>query len=298
MQPYNLPSASAPLSLDASQGLLLCSWCMRRLQDLQIHGNEPCPLFDLNDPFWDRYGKSPLSPQFVPQQDDFILRSPNEVLLLHWKFNKTAWVQNSQGPHGVVKAVGDGYWLWEDVLVTWSRAPAGAPKGGALAAAIVVPIVVVALLAAAGAGFVLWRRCGAVLYPSPTGFEHYQHVECIVCCSAVVLAWRQMGGATPSVLVSAAAGYRLRVELLQPSLVATSNSCEGCPAVLQATVLVSLVSTQRSCCQYQPTLPYYHPQYTLAACFLLLQAPRACSSWCLWREQGLLPCCREVHACW
>jgi hypothetical protein len=128
------------------------------LQDLQIHGNEPCPLFDLNDPFWDRYGSSPHSPQFVPQPNDFTLRSPHEVLLMHWKFNKTAWVANSQGPNGVVKAEGDGYWLWTDVLVTWSRAAPAVPKGGALAAAIAVPIVVVALLVAAGVGFVLWRR--------------------------------------------------------------------------------------------------------------------------------------------
>ncbi|WIA08255.1 hypothetical protein OEZ85_007699 [Tetradesmus obliquus] len=127
-------------------------------KDLQIHGNEPCPLFNLNDPFWDRYGNSPLSPQFVPQQGDFELRSQYEVLLLHWKFNKTAWVTNSQGPHGVVKAVGDAYWLWEDVLVTWSKAAGGGAKGGALAAAIAVPVVVAALLAAAAIGFVLWRR--------------------------------------------------------------------------------------------------------------------------------------------
>lgn len=137
--------------------------CHSCLQDLQIHGNEPCPLFNLNDPFWDRYGSSPLSPQFVPQQGDFELRSQYEVLLLHWKFNKTAWVTNSQGPHGVVKAVGDAYWLWEDVLVTWSKAAGGGAKGGALAAAIAVPIVVVALLAAAAIGFVLWRRCGVGL---------------------------------------------------------------------------------------------------------------------------------------
>jgi hypothetical protein len=157
-----LPAGNTSLHCTALPNKLLLLLLRYRvcaaLQDLQIHGNEPCALFDLNDPFWDRYGQSPLSLEFVPQQSDFILRSPNEVLLLHWKFNKTAWVQNSQGPHGVVKAVGNGYWLWEDVLVTWSKAAAGPPKGGTLTAAIVVPIVVVAL-AAAGVGFLLWRRC-------------------------------------------------------------------------------------------------------------------------------------------
>ena len=63
----------------------------------------------------------------------------------------------------MVSADGSAEWLWQDVLVTWSKAAGGGAKGGALAAAIAVPIVAAALLAAAAIGFVLWRRCGVGL---------------------------------------------------------------------------------------------------------------------------------------
>lgn len=127
------------------------------LQDLQIHGSEACPLFDPNDKFWDRYGESPLSPQFVPQIDDFLRISPREVLVYHWKFNKTAWVLKSQGAHGVVKASGSGYWMFLNVLVTWSPINQG-PQGAALIAAIVVPIVTGLLLIGGAVGFWRWHR--------------------------------------------------------------------------------------------------------------------------------------------
>ena len=63
---------------------------------MQIHGNEPAPLFDETDPFWDRYGRNPLSAYFVPRAGDFVRVSEREVVLLEWTFNKTAWVLSSQ----------------------------------------------------------------------------------------------------------------------------------------------------------------------------------------------------------
>lgn len=78
---------------------LLCLVCFAaccsasRPQDLQIHGNEPCALFNDADPFWEQYGRDP---GFVPAPGDFLRLRDNAVLLKDWRFMKTAWVLRSQ----------------------------------------------------------------------------------------------------------------------------------------------------------------------------------------------------------
>jgi hypothetical protein len=63
------------------------------LQDLQIHGNEPCPLFDEKDPFWEQYQRDP---DFVPRPGDYLKLRSDAVLLLDWRFIKSSWVRRSQ----------------------------------------------------------------------------------------------------------------------------------------------------------------------------------------------------------
>lgn len=73
-------------------------------QDLEMHGSEPCPLFDPSSPFWTTYDNEPLSRMFVPQPADFKQLSPSEVLLLNYKFNKSAWVMATQVSHSAGNA--------------------------------------------------------------------------------------------------------------------------------------------------------------------------------------------------
>eukprot|EP00775_Hariotina_reticulata_P011706 gene11706-11851_t len=124
--------------------------------DLQIHGNEPCPLFDDSDPFWEQYQRDT---DFVPRPGDFLKLRANAVLLLDWRFMKSSWVRRSQGKTGVVAATGSGYWSWVNVLVTWSPLSASGSAGGVPVVAIVVPVVLAALLACAAVfGLLWWRR--------------------------------------------------------------------------------------------------------------------------------------------
>lgn len=67
-----------------------------------------------------------------------------------------------QGTKGVVRAEGNAYWRWVDVLISWSPAvptSTGGLSGSALALAIALPVVFgVLLLAACGVGAVWLRR--------------------------------------------------------------------------------------------------------------------------------------------
>lgn len=55
-----------------------------------------------------------------------------------------------QGANGLVRSTGDGFWLYDDVLITYSpTAPASKPRGW-LALAIALPVVLGLLLLAGG----------------------------------------------------------------------------------------------------------------------------------------------------
>lgn len=60
---------------------------------LQIHGNEPSPLFRQNDPFWDVYQNDSA---FAPQPSMYTRVNDDALVMHNWTFNKTAWVLRSQ----------------------------------------------------------------------------------------------------------------------------------------------------------------------------------------------------------
>lgn len=82
----------------------VCSCCLgcftlrldHMLQDLEIEGTETCALFEPSNAWWSAYSNDTLSKLFVPQPSDYDRLSANEVLLLNWKFNKSAWVRATQ----------------------------------------------------------------------------------------------------------------------------------------------------------------------------------------------------------
>ena len=63
------------------------------VQGLQIHGNEPSPLFNDNDPFWEVYQNDS---SFAPQPNQYSRVDSNTLVMHDWTFNKTAWVLKSQ----------------------------------------------------------------------------------------------------------------------------------------------------------------------------------------------------------
>lgn len=63
------------------------------MQGLQIHGNEPSPLFQPDDPYWKTYWNDTA---FVPQLDMFTRIDSNNLIMHDWTFNKSAWVLASQ----------------------------------------------------------------------------------------------------------------------------------------------------------------------------------------------------------
>jgi hypothetical protein len=62
-------------------------------QGLQIAGNEPSPLFDHSNPFWDVYQNDS---RFVPQPSQYTVVDSQALVLHNWTFNKSAWVLRSQ----------------------------------------------------------------------------------------------------------------------------------------------------------------------------------------------------------
>lgn len=70
---------------------LLC--CVLTLQGLQIHGNEPSPLFNEADPYWYVYANDT---KFIPRPGDYAMIDSNNLVMHNWTFNKTAWVLRSQ----------------------------------------------------------------------------------------------------------------------------------------------------------------------------------------------------------
>ena len=62
-------------------------------QGLQIHGNEPGPLFQPDDPYWSVYQNST---EFTPQPYQYSVVDSRALVMHNWTFNKTAWVIKSQ----------------------------------------------------------------------------------------------------------------------------------------------------------------------------------------------------------
>eukprot|EP00878_Enallax_costatus_P022137 GHUV01023476.1.p1 GENE.GHUV01023476.1~~GHUV01023476.1.p1 ORF type:complete len:648 (+),score=136.49 GHUV01023476.1:46-1944(+) len=124
-------------------------------EDLEIDGSESCPLFEPTNAFWSTYSEDPLSTLFVPQPADYDRLSPSEVLLLNWKFNKSAWVRATQGPNGISLAVGDGYWHWIDVMAHYHPQQKTAQSILQIVLPVVLGSLAVMLLLF---GVWLWRR--------------------------------------------------------------------------------------------------------------------------------------------
>jgi hypothetical protein len=72
-------------------------------QGLQITGNEPSPLFDHSNPFWDVYQNDS---SFVPQANQYTVVDPQALMVHNWTFNKSAWVLRSQVRRGQGAAAG------------------------------------------------------------------------------------------------------------------------------------------------------------------------------------------------
>jgi hypothetical protein len=62
-------------------------------QGLHIHGNEPSPMFNPDDPYWYVYQNDS---RFVPQPGMYTKIDSYAVIIKDWTFNKTAWVLRSQ----------------------------------------------------------------------------------------------------------------------------------------------------------------------------------------------------------
>jgi hypothetical protein len=79
---------------------------------------------------------------------------------LTWlSFLVSSFVCHAQGAHGLVQSTGDGYWLFRDVLFSYTptgKASSGRLQGSALALAIALPVVFGVLLLAGGAVLAWW----------------------------------------------------------------------------------------------------------------------------------------------
>jgi hypothetical protein len=59
---------------------------------VHIHGNQPSPLFNSSDPWWNVYRGA----GFLPEASQLTRIAPDALLLRNWTFHKHAWVMASQ----------------------------------------------------------------------------------------------------------------------------------------------------------------------------------------------------------
>jgi hypothetical protein len=101
-----------PACLQAAQRDVLCCavlCCALHLsfpQGLQIHGQEPSPLFRPDDPFWHLYDNVSVA----PASKQYTLIDSHTMWIHNWMFNKTAWVLRTRVGGGGVRVCAG---VWE-----------------------------------------------------------------------------------------------------------------------------------------------------------------------------------------
>jgi len=95
-------------------------------QGVSIHGYEPSPLFNEQDPYWEVHNNS----AFAPQPNQYTRLNNNTMIMNKWIYNRTAWLLQSQvGPIYEPNALGSS---------VFSGEPAG--HGAQLTAHTPVPV--------------------------------------------------------------------------------------------------------------------------------------------------------------
>jgi hypothetical protein len=59
---------------------------------VHVHGYEPTPLFNEEDPYWEVHNDS----RFAPQPSNYERLNLTAMMMKTWLFNKTAWLLHSQ----------------------------------------------------------------------------------------------------------------------------------------------------------------------------------------------------------
>jgi hypothetical protein len=61
-------------------------------QGVHVHGYEPSPFFDEQDPYWEVHNDS----RFAPQPGDYVRLNSTAMIMKTWLWNRTAWLLHSQ----------------------------------------------------------------------------------------------------------------------------------------------------------------------------------------------------------